>query len=41
MRQIFPGQKYPCIRYFIGDVRDYERLLTATQNVDVLFHATQ
>ena len=39
MKQIFPESKYPNIRYFIGDVRDYERLLTATQNVDVLFHA--
>jgi len=39
MKQIFPESKYPNIRYFIGDVRDYERLLTATKNVDVLFHA--
>ena len=39
MKQIFPESKYRNIRYFIGDVRDYERLLTATQNVDVLFHA--
>tara|TARA_B100001175_G_scaffold310641_1_gene313924 strand:- start:476 stop:1492 length:1017 start_codon:yes stop_codon:yes gene_type:complete len=27
------------IRYFIGDVRDYDRLLIATKDVDVLFHA--
>ena len=39
MKQIFPEAKYSNIRYFIGDVRDYERLLTATKNVDVLFHA--
>ena len=39
MKQIFPESKFPNIRYFIGDVRDYERLLTATKNVDVLFHA--
>lgn len=39
MKQIYPESKYPNIRYFIGDVRDYERLLTATQNVNVLFHA--
>ena len=39
MKQIFPESIYPNIRYFIGDVRDYERLLTATKNVDVLFHA--
>jgi UDP-N-acetylglucosamine 4,6-dehydratase len=39
MKQIFPESKYPNIRYFIGDIRDYDRLLTATQDVDVLFHA--
>lgn len=39
MKQIFPESKYPNIRYFIGDVRDYERLEVATQEVDVLFHA--
>jgi len=39
MKQIFPEAKYPNIRYFIGDVRDYERLEVATQDVDVLFHA--
>lgn len=39
MKQLFPEDKYPNIRYFIGDVRDYERLLTATKNVDVIFHA--
>jgi UDP-N-acetylglucosamine 4,6-dehydratase/5-epimerase len=39
MKQIFPEKKYKNIRYFIGDVRDYDRLLTATKDVDVLFHA--
>jgi len=39
MKQIFNESKYPNIRYFIGDVRDYDRLLTATKDVDVLFHA--
>ena len=39
MKQVFPENKYNNIRYFIGDVRDYERLLTATKNVDLLFHA--
>ena len=27
------------IRFFIGDVRDYERVLTATRGVDVVVHA--
>jgi UDP-N-acetylglucosamine 4,6-dehydratase len=39
MKQKFPESKYPCMRYFVGDVRDYDRLLMATRNVDVLFHA--
>lgn len=39
MKKLFPESKYKNIRYFIGDVRDYERLLTATQNVNLIFHA--
>ncbi len=39
MKQIFPESKYSNIRYFIGDVRDYERLLVATKDVDIIFHA--
>ena len=39
MKQKFPESKYPPMRYFIGDVRDYDRLLMATRGVDVLFHA--
>lgn len=39
MKQLFPESKYNNVRYFIGDVRDYERLLTATKNVDIIFHA--
>lgn len=29
----------PCMRYFIGDVRDYDRLLQAMRNVDFVIHA--
>ncbi|MBL4898109.1 MAG: UDP-N-acetylglucosamine 4,6-dehydratase (inverting) [Colwellia sp.] len=29
----------PCIRYFIGDVRDRERLMQATREVDYIIHA--
>lgn len=29
----------PCMRYFIGDVRDGERLRQATQDVDFIIHA--
>ena len=39
MRQRFPESKYPQIRYFLGDVRDRERLMRAFQGVDVVIHA--
>ena len=29
----------PKLRYFLGDVRDYQRLLQATDSVDVIIHA--
>ena len=39
MGKIFPDTKYPAMRYFIGDVRDYERLLRAFQGIDYVIHA--
>lgn len=39
MAQHFPDSKYPCIRYFIGDVRDKERLNRAFQGVNYVIHA--
>ncbi|MBG0789044.1 MAG: UDP-N-acetylglucosamine 4,6-dehydratase (inverting) [Desulfovibrionaceae bacterium] len=39
MAQVFPKQKYPCIRYFIGDVRDKERLYRACRDVEIVVHA--
>ena len=38
MSQQFPMEKYP-MRYFIGDVRDKERLHRAFQDVHYVFHA--
>ncbi len=38
MAQIFSDLEYPCIRYFIGDVRDKERLNRAFQGVDYIIH---
>lgn len=35
----FPETKYDAIRYFIGDVRDKERLWRAFQGVDYVIHA--
>lgn len=39
MSQIFPKEKYPVLRYFIGDVRDRERIIRACENIDVIIHA--
>lgn len=35
----YPSGQYPMIRYFIGDVRDLERLKRACVGVDYLIHA--
>ncbi len=39
MAQKFPHEKYSCIRYFIGDVRDLPRLKLAMESVDYVVHA--
>lgn len=39
MAQLYPESKYPQIRFFIGDVRDYSRLKRACQGIDVIIHA--
>jgi len=39
MAQEFPQAKYPAIRFFIGDVRDKERLVRAMQGIDYVIHA--
>jgi UDP-N-acetylglucosamine 4,6-dehydratase len=39
MAQEFPRTKYPAIRYFIGDVRDYDRLERAFIDIDFVIHA--
>ena len=39
MAQEFPKEKYKNLRYFIGDVRDKERLLRAMEGIDVVIHA--
>jgi UDP-N-acetylglucosamine 4,6-dehydratase len=39
MAQAFPETKYPALRYFIGDVRDKERLSRALEGVDTVVHA--
>ena len=39
MAQQYPVSKYPGIRYFIGDVRDFDRLKKAFKNIDFVIHA--
>jgi len=39
MAQEFPVDKYPQIRFFIGDVRDRERLTRAVKDIDFVIHA--
>ena len=39
MAQLYPESKYPQIRFFIGDVRDGERLKRACEQIDVIIHA--
>ncbi len=39
MAQDYPGDKYPQIRFFLGDVRDKDRLKRAMQGIDFVIHA--
>lgn len=39
MAQRFPTREYPAIRYFIGDVRDRDRLRRAMEGIDTVIHA--
>ncbi|WP_375580230.1 UDP-N-acetylglucosamine 4,6-dehydratase (inverting) [Marivirga tractuosa] len=39
MAQEYPHKDYPQIRFFIGDVRDGERLRRAMQGIDYVIHA--
>ena len=38
MAQEFPPEKYPSIRYFIGDIRDLNRLKRALNKIDYVIH---
>ena len=39
LKQKYPESKYPQLRFFIGDVRDGERLKRACEGIDVIIHA--
>jgi len=39
MAQEYPLDKYPQIRFFIGDIRDFERVKRALKGIDYVIHA--
>jgi UDP-N-acetylglucosamine 4,6-dehydratase (inverting) len=39
MQQEFPESQYPALRFFIGDVRDHNRLRRALEGIDTVVHA--
>lgn len=39
MAQVYPEDKFPQIRFFIGDVRDRDRLKRACEGIDVIIHS--
>lgn len=39
LKQKYPEVKYPQLRFFIGDVRDGDRLKRACEGIDVIIHA--
>ena len=39
MQQQFPPNQYPQLRFFLGDIRDSERLKRALERVDTVVHA--
>lgn len=39
MNQTWSDRQYKAIRYFIGDIRDYDRLRRAFRGIDIVIHA--
>ena len=39
MQEKYPKNKYPFIRFFLGDIRDLDRLSFATRNIENIIHA--
>lgn len=39
LKMNYPASKYPQLRFFIGDVRDGQRLKQACEGIDVIIHA--
>ncbi len=39
MSQDFPTSKYPQLRYFLGDIRERDRIRRALEGIDIVIHA--
>ena len=39
MSQSYPSNRYPAIRFFIGDIRDQARIRRALEGIDIVIHA--
>jgi UDP-N-acetylglucosamine 4,6-dehydratase/5-epimerase len=39
MAQQFPAARYPALRFFIGDIRDRDRLRRALEGIEIVVHA--
>ena len=39
MAQLYPANRYPQMRFFLGDVRDINRLHRALEGIDIVIHA--
>lgn len=39
MSQVYSEKRYPCMRYFLGDIRDQQRLKRAFEGIDIVIHA--
>ncbi|WP_115126993.1 UDP-N-acetylglucosamine 4,6-dehydratase (inverting) [Synechococcus sp. GEYO] len=39
LQQVYPQEKYPQLRFFLGDIRDEARLSLALEGIDIVVHA--
>jgi UDP-N-acetylglucosamine 4,6-dehydratase len=39
LQQIYPENQYPQLRFFLGDIRDRNRLIRALEGIDIVVHA--
>lgn len=39
LQQLYPESKFPSLRFFIGDIRDRDRLRRALEGIDTVIHA--